>query len=48
MDGAIVNPDLAVKFFTALSATLEKVFMELVMRSEAAEQAAIAPTAAVP
>jgi ABC-type multidrug transport system ATPase subunit len=48
MDGAIANPDLAVRYFTASSATLEKVFMELVMRSEAAEQAAIAPDAALP
>jgi ABC-type multidrug transport system ATPase subunit len=48
MDEAIANPDLAVKFFTASSATLEKVFMELVMRSEVAEQTVIAPHTVVP
>jgi ABC-type multidrug transport system ATPase subunit len=43
MDDAISNPEFAIKFFTASSATLEKVFMELVMRSEAAEQGIIVP-----
>jgi ABC-type multidrug transport system ATPase subunit len=42
MDQAIANPDLSVKFFTVSSATLEKVFIELVMRSEAAQEASAA------
>jgi ABC-type multidrug transport system ATPase subunit len=37
MDQAITNPELSVKFFTVSSATLEKVFLELVMRSEATQ-----------
>jgi ABC-type multidrug transport system ATPase subunit len=37
MDRAISPGDLSVKFFTASSATLEKVFMELVLKSESAE-----------
>jgi ABC-type multidrug transport system ATPase subunit len=40
MDGVIKRPEFAVKFFTASSATLEKVFMELVLRSEERDQAA--------
>jgi ABC-type multidrug transport system ATPase subunit len=36
MDTAISMPELAVKFFTASSASLEKVFLELVMKSDAA------------
>jgi ABC-type multidrug transport system ATPase subunit len=35
MDRAIAMRELCVKFFTASSATLDKVFMELVMQSEA-------------
>jgi ABC-type multidrug transport system ATPase subunit len=42
MNQAIANANLGVKFFTASSATLEKVFMELVLQSEAAEDAALA------
>jgi ABC-type multidrug transport system ATPase subunit len=48
MNGAIANPEFAVKFFTASSATLEKVFMELVLRSEAAADAAFATNAIAP
>jgi ABC-type multidrug transport system ATPase subunit len=40
MNVAVATPQLAVRFFTASSATLEKVFMELVMWSEAAAEAA--------
>jgi ABC-type multidrug transport system ATPase subunit len=48
MDDVIARPEFVVRFFTVSSATLEKVFVELVMRSEAAEAEAIAPTDRAP
>jgi ABC-type multidrug transport system ATPase subunit len=40
MDTVIANPEFGVRFFTVSSATLEKVFMELALQSEAIQQAA--------
>jgi hypothetical protein len=48
MDAAIADPNLGVKFFTASGAALEKVFMELVMRQEAAPLVPTPTDTAVP
>jgi ABC-type multidrug transport system ATPase subunit len=48
MDDAMEKPELSVRFFTVSSATLEKVFMELVMRAESSSEGSMGSEEVLP